>query len=289
MEFIQHIKACNNYRGAHFLPFRIDGSVVGRLRPEFAHHLRRWPAVFEFTRQGVELAESLQGFTERSAKIAEVLPQLVEQGVISHLHGEQYVATPAGREQGLALIDRAAAPYFGIRAFGQHINGYVRDGDSLKMWVARRALDRRNYPGRLDNIAAGGLPYDVSFKENLLKECWEEAGIPPELAVQARGVGTVTYNAETEKGFKPDTLYCYDLELPSDFLPECNDGEVAEFYLWPVEKVMEIVGRADEFKLNCNLVVIDFLVRHGYLGPEREDYLELVTGLHPPVLPPVDT
>lgn len=286
MDFLQHIRACNNYDAGHFLPFRIDGVVVGRLRPGFAENLRNWPSVFDVSQDGVELTAHLREFEERSAKIAEILTQLVEQGVITHLHGEQYVATAAGREQGLALIDRAAAPYFGIRAFGQHINGYVREGDSLKMWVARRALDRRNYPGRLDNIAAGGLPYGISLHENLLKECWEEAGIPPELAARARGVGTVTYSAETEKGFKPDTLYCYDLELPPEFTPESIDGEVGDFYLWPIEKVMKVVGQAGEFKLNCNLVVIDFLVRHGFLGPEREDYLDLVTGLHPPVTPP---
>jgi isopentenyldiphosphate isomerase len=286
MDFVQHIRACNNLSGTRFLPFRIDGVVVGWVRPEFADHLRNWPSVFVVSRDGVELASGLRGFEERSAKIAEVLAQLVEQGAISHLHGEQYVATAAGREQGLALIDRAAAPYFGIRAFGQHINGFVREGGAIKMWVARRAEDRRNYPGRLDNIAAGGLPYGISLHENLLKECREEAGIPSELAAQARSVGTVTYNAETEKGFKPDTLYCYDLELPPEFSPESMDGEVAGFSLWPIEKVMEVVGQADEFKLNCNLVVIDFLLRHGFLGPERGDYLELVTGLHPPVISP---
>ncbi len=289
MDFIQHIRACNNYSGSGFIPFVIDGAVVGRLRPDFAGHLRRWPSVFNVTDQGVEMAPGMEGFEERSAGIAEVLAQLVEQGVITHLHGEQYVATPGGRENGLVLIDRAAAPYFGIRAFGQHINGYVRDGDGLRMWVARRSMDRRNYPGRLDNIAAGGLPYGIGMPENLQKECWEEAGIPAGLAERARCVGTVTYNAETEKGLKPDTLYCYDLELPPDFTPRCTDGEVAEFYLWPVEKVMEFVGCADEFKLNCNLVVIDFLIRHGFLGPERGDYMELVTGLHPPVMPVIST
>ena len=39
-----------------------------------------------------------------------------------------------------------------------------------------------------------------------------------------------------------------------------------------------------EFKLNCNLVVIDFLLRHGFIGPEEEDYLELVSGLRQPLV-----
>lgn len=284
MSFLRHIRACNNLDSSHFLPFRVGRVTVGLLRPSFGEQLRQWPDIFEVGASGVGL--KLQGgFEERSAAVAGVLAVLREQGVLSHLHGEQYVATPAGRAQGMLLIDRAAAPYFGIRAFGQHLNGYVRTRAGLKMWIGRRGRDRINAPGRLDNLTAGGLPYGIGLEQNLWKECREEAGIPPELAKRATAVGAVTYNAESVKGCKPDTLYCYDLELPPDFVPHCPDGEMEEFYLLPVEEVMEIVYRGDEFKLNCNLVVIDFLIRHGYLGPEHDEYLELVTGLHPPLLP----
>jgi hypothetical protein len=68
--------------------------------------------------------------------------------------------------------------------------------------------------------------------------------------------------------------------LPADFQPECTDGEVEEFMLLPVEEVAEITRDTDDFKLNCNLVVIDFLIRHGYLTAEDMDYDLLVSGLH---------
>ena len=48
----------------------------------------------------------------------------------------------------------------------------------------------------------------------------------------------------------------------------------------PIEEVARIVRETDDFKLNCNLVIIDFLVRHGYIGPENPKYLEIVQGLH---------
>ncbi len=128
---------------------------------------------------------------------------------------------------------------------------------------------------------AGGLPADIGLGENLAKECWEEAGISSEMAAKARPVGAITYNMESGKGLKPDTLYCYDLELPGSFLPRCVDGEVAGFELLPVRDVMKIVFESDEFKLNCNLVLIDFFIRHGYLGPDHDEFHELVTGLHP--------
>lgn len=281
MSFLRHVKACNQYNKSNFIPFRIDAVRVGMLSHGFAAELVHWPDIFQVRADGVDLL--LPGLTiaERSSIVAEVLSVLVASGVIDQLHGEQYIATPGTRDQGLLLLDRAAAPYFGIRAFGQHMNGYVMDNGEMKLWLGRRSADRIHYPGRLDNLVAGGLPVDIGLRENLAKECWEEAGISGEMAAQARPVGAITYNMEEKKGLKPDTLFCYDLELPAAFLPECVDGEVAGFELVPIRDVMNIVSASDEFKLNCNLVLIDLFIRHGYLGPQHDEYHDLVTGLHP--------
>jgi 8-oxo-dGTP pyrophosphatase MutT (NUDIX family) len=259
----------------------VDGVRVGLVKHEFAYHLSQWPDIFQVRDMAVDLLLPDVNMQERSALVAEVLRELVAQGVITHLHGEQYVATTSTREKGVLWLDRAAAPYFGIRAFGQHMNGYVVDGSELKLWLGRRSDDRLHFPGKLDNMVAGGLPANIGLEENLLKECWEEAAIEGNLAAKARPVGAITYNMETVKGVKPDTLYCYDLQLPMSFQPKCNDGEVAGFELLPVKDVMQLVFEGDEFKLNCNLVVIDFFIRHGYIRPDGDDYLEIITGLHP--------
>ena len=92
-------------------------------------------------------------------------------------------------------------------------------------------------------------------------------------------MSAVTYCLEHETGIKPDCMVCYDLELPEDFEPRCVDGEVEAFELWPIEKVAETVRDTREFKFNSNLVVIDFLARHGLLDDEDPDYLDLVKGL----------
>ena len=101
------------------------------------------------------------------------------------------------------------------------------------------------------------------------------------LTRRAKPVGAVTYLGMSDKGLKPDVLFCYDLELPKDFRPQNTDGEVEEFLLLPIEDVMRRVRETDEFKLNCNLVLIDLFIRHGYLGPDHHEYHDLVTGLHP--------
>jgi 8-oxo-dGTP pyrophosphatase MutT (NUDIX family) len=279
MAYLDHVRACNRFDPSNFVPFLVDGERVGSLRLAFAQGLGSWPNVFRVMERGVELSPGLKSFEQRTAAIAEVLAELLSHGVISHLLGEPYPVTAQGPAQAVMLLDRAAAPYFGIRAFGQHVNGYVRRGDDVFLWVARRSRDRRNYPGKFDNLAAGGLPWGVSLTQNLAKEAWEEAGIPPELVRRARPVGALTYCMEMEKGLKPDTLYCYDLELPVDFEPRCTDGEVEGFALWPLARVAECVRDSEDFKRNCNLVLIDFFIRHGHIGPEHEDYIALNTGL----------
>jgi len=283
MSFLDHIRACNRWERAHFIPFRVGGDRVGLVRRNFSEHLKWFPEVFRVEREEVDWIYPLTGFEERNQAMQEVVEGLIEQGVISHLHGEKYPVTCGNRLQARMLIDRASAPYFGVRAFGQHMNGYVRDGDGLKIWVGRRSADRRVYPGHLDHLVAGGLPWGVTLRENLRKECREEAGIPGQLADQAVPVGAVTYCRDSDRGLKPDVMYCYDLELPADLEPRCLDGEVEEFYLWPVDRVLETVRDTDEFKLNCNLVIIDFLIRHGYMDQDAPDYLDIIQGLRSPL------
>jgi hypothetical protein len=50
---------------------------------------------------------------------------------------------------------------------------------------------------------------------------------------------------------------------------------VDEFYYWPMERVATTVATTNDFKWNCNLVIIDFLIRHGIYLP-RDDYYSTI-------------
>lgn len=279
MSFLDRIAACNTADITGYLPFWVDGQRVGWLRPAFAQRLADWPEYFVLDVAEVRLQDTLQGFEQRSEALAGVIHRLIERGVIGHDLGELYPVTAGDRNRPLFLMDRGAVVHFGVRAFGQHLNGYVRRENGLYMWIARRATDRRHAPGKLDNLVAGGLPYDIGLQDNLLKECEEEAGMTASLTEKAVPVGSISYLAEAEQGLKPDVMYCYDLELPEGFEPVCNDGEVESFDLMPIEEVAAIVRDSDDFKANCSLVIIDFLIRHGLLGPTDPEYTALLTGL----------
>ncbi|GAV19100.1 hypothetical protein MMIC_P0029 [Mariprofundus micogutta] len=279
MPYIDHIRALNHWQPDNFLPFVIDGQRMGYIRHAFADQLARFPECFVVTMDEVMLNPQLTGFAQRSNAVAEVLECLSKTGVVKPLMGEMFpvlaeFGTPAAMQ-----IDRAMVSQFGIRAFGQHLNGYVETGDGMMMWIARRASDRRAFPDRLDQLVAGGLPHGISLQDNLIKECHEEADMPGQLACTAKAVGSVSYCCEVEHGLRDDTLLCYDLLLPEEFMPRCNDGEVAGFELMPIEKVAAIVSETESFKPNCNLVIIDFLLRHGFIHSEHVDHQTLYNAL----------
>jgi isopentenyldiphosphate isomerase len=149
----------------------------------------------------------------------------------------------------------------------------------MHIWVPRRSYDKPTFPGELDNTVAGGQPAGISLHDNLIKECAEEAAIPRELARQAKAVSFVSYLNQSGLQLKPDLMTCFDLELPEDFTPYANDGEVHSFELWPVQRVFETVRDSTAFKYNCNLVLIDFFVRHGLLSADDPQFVTIVSGL----------
>lgn len=160
------------------------------------------------------------------------------------------------------------------------MNGFVGRGALMHMWLGRRSVNKPTSPGKLDQIVAGGKSANHTIIETLLKESYEEASIPSQIAKQAIPVGAITYCTEREGGVRRDVLYNYDLELAADFLPVGNDGEIEEFILYPINQVLELVRDTDIFKFNCSLVVIDFLIRHGYINHSEKDYLDILKGLH---------
>lgn len=166
---------------------------------------------------------------------------------------------------------------------------YVRAPDGgLKIWVPRRAPSKQTYPNMLDNSVAGGIAIGETPFTALVREAAEEASLPASLIrASARACGTVSYfhvrdgRAGGETGLlQPEVQYVYELEVGEEVELKPADGEVSEFYLWGVEEVQGALGRG-EFKPNCAVVLVDFLVKHGVLTAENEeDYLEIVARLN---------
>ena len=279
MSFLDRIAACNAHDLRGFRPFLVDGARIGWLRRSLIERLADMGDVFEIADDHVRLRPALTGFDDRSRALSEVVDALAAAGHIPARRGEDYGVRTAWSSPALFVLDRCAANSFGILSFGVHVNGYVPAADGMRMWIGKRAQDRLLAPGKYDNIVAGGHPHGLTLRENLVKECAEEAGIGRELALTARPVGALSYTMEVDQGLKRDVHFIYDLPLAPDVTPRNTDGEVESFHLWPIEEVAARVRDTDDFKFNVGPVIIDFLIRHGWLTPEEPDYLQLVMGL----------
>ncbi|CAI5957751.1 unnamed protein product, partial [Closterium sp. NIES-65] len=165
------------------------------------------------------------GAAERTEAVAGVLQRLREQGVVTGWRNELYPVGASFYAPPAFLIERAAAPLFGTKAYGVHMNGYTHlpsssSSSSLHLWVARRSPLKPTFPNQLDHLVAGGQPHGISCRDNMIKECEEEADIPRHLAERAVPVGVVSYETVTAANtLKRDVLFCYDLLLPPDFTP----------------------------------------------------------------------
>jgi hypothetical protein len=263
--------------------FRVGAKHVGWVMPDFAVALARFPHVFHVDERQVLLQPRLADFASRSAAVAEVLETLRQEGLVPGWRNEQYAVAQGFHEPPLLQMERAATVLFGTLSYCVNLCGFVGRGWGMQVWVARRAETKPIDPGLLDIIVSGGQPMGLSPWANLMKECREEAGMPEELARRAAPTGIITLLAVIAGHMRVGLQFNYDLELPEDFTPQNTDGEVSAFMRIPVGELIQNLKTSDEFSYDVALVQLDFLIRHGFLGPEDPDYLPLIENLRRPI------
>ena len=279
MALFDHIIACNTHSLRGRRPFYIADTRVGWVSDDIAERLTRWHQYFAVSKDSLAFRDNLDDVEKRSKALAEAGADLVLHQALPENRGEVCPVMEKFGDPNLLRIDRAWLESFGLVSYGVHVNGYVETTDGPELWIGVRANNRVAYPGKFDNMVAGGLPVGLSLAENVVKESGEEALVPEELAATAIPAGVVTYVKDTDHGLRRDMLFVFDLKVPTDFVPENADGEVSGFVRWPALQALRLVEETDEFKFNVNLVIIDFAIRHGLITPDRPDYAKLVHGL----------
>ena len=204
------------------------------------------------------------------------------------LHGQHSELYPIIGTKYPVAIERFARSLFGITARGAHLTVYTRTNAGIKIWVPRRSSHLFTYPNCLDTTVAGGVTAGEGPFECIVREAAEEASLSESLVQDnTRSCGVLSYigmndsRGGGEKGLvSPDLIYVYDLEVAPDVTLVPGDGEVSVFYLWNVDQVQQGLARG-AFKTNSALVMIDFLMRHGFLTPENErNYAEISSRMH---------
>ncbi|KAK4684395.1 hypothetical protein P7C73_g5786, partial [Tremellales sp. Uapishka_1] len=162
--------------------------------------------------------------------------------------------------------ERSACAVFGFATYGVHLTAYEGEGADMKIWIPRRSATKPTWPSLLDNTVGGGIPSGMKPFDSLIKECDEEASFP-------------------EAFVRKHVKYTYDMKLPLQSDPEYrkptpHDDEVESFSLLTIPQVLAALKNS-EFKPNCGLILVNFLVRHGIITVENEpNYIEISQRSH---------
>ncbi len=250
---------------ADFLPIQLIGGsavnqTIGHLNPEFISYLQeslaKDPIRFISTSP-----DQIQIALGKPRELSESLYQLAQRmrlgGFIPGWRNEDFAWLDQNGHKYFRL-ERAAFRTFGFRSMATHMNGYTK---ANTLWLGRRSETKSTDPGKLDNIAAGGITADETPWVSARRELWEEAGVPPQLADEIEPVGRIHMRRPIPgRGFHDELLFIYDLELPDHFVPTNHDGEVSGFIeISLAEAAARIL--ADEFTSDAAFVTADFILR----------------------------
>jgi 8-oxo-dGTP pyrophosphatase MutT (NUDIX family) len=259
------------------VPFCIDGQRVGSVARAHLPTLQGVDPRLQATASDVRLDAPA---AQRDALFASLNQRLHDIGLIKGWRGETYaIVDPTGMP--LALIERAAARFWGTLTLGAHANAYVADatGTPTHLWVARRSLTKATDPGMLDNLVGGGVPWGQTPFETLVREGWEEAGLDTALMRTATSGRLVEFERDVPEGLQHERIHIYDLAVAANVQPDNRDGEVESFRLWPVLDALALAA-SGQMTVDAALVTLDFALRRRLLpAPELTQLERAAAGL----------
>jgi 8-oxo-dGTP pyrophosphatase MutT (NUDIX family) len=253
------------------LPFTIAGVRVGSVLREHVELIGDLLAPREGWRLSAQAGVALDLPREaRDEALAALNQTLHAAGHIRGWRHEPYAVFDRPGAEPLAIIERAASRFWGTTTLGAHATGYVADehGHPTHLWIARRSLSKAVDPGQLDNLVGGGVPWPQSPYETLVREGWEEAGLPPARMRQAVAGRVMHLCRDIAEGLQVEWLHSHELRLPAGEVPVNQDGEVAEFMCLPVAEALERAASA-EMTTDAALVTLDFALRHALIEPDE--------------------
>jgi len=248
-----------------FLPIELIGGsagtqTIGHLNPEFIAFLQESLEKHPIPLISIgndQMSLEIARPRELSQSLYQLADTMRSAGFISGWRNEDFAWLDQNGHQFFRL-ERAAFRTFGFRSMATHINGFTQ---ANTLWLGRRSETKSTDPGKLDNIAAGGITADETPWVSARRELWEEAGIPEKIAENIQPIGRIHMRRPIAgRGFHDELLFIYDLALSEQFVPTNHDGEVSGFIeISLAEAAARIL--ADEFTSDAAFVTADFILR----------------------------
>jgi 8-oxo-dGTP pyrophosphatase MutT (NUDIX family) len=267
------LRAAAAHDAAARVPFRVNGRRVGSVARAHLHALRAARGqhpMLQVDDAGVALQAEPAAL---DAVLSTLNARLRQEGLIRAWRDEPFALFDPSDGARLATMERAAARFWGTLTLGAHANGHVDDacGRPSHLWIAQRSLSKATDPGKFDNLVGGGVPAGQSPLQALVREAWEEAGLQPAQLGALRAGSVLCVERDIAEGLQFEWLHAYDLQLPADFVPHNQDGEVAGFRCLPLHEALALAA-GDQMTVDAALVTLDFALRHALLpAPQAAD------------------
>ncbi len=240
------------------LPFYVGPHRAGSVARQHLPALCDWPDWLQLRDTAVVLA-----CDHATAALTEINAALRDRGLVRGWRFETCAITALDSGQVVAKTERAASRFWGTLTLGVHATGYVAGsgGTATHLWLATRALNKTTDPGLLDNLVGGGVPHGQTPWQALVREAWEEAGLPAAVVGAATPGRVIRLHRDVPEGRQLEDLYSFDLRLPPDLQPNNQDGEVAHFECVPVRQALALAA-SEQMTVDASLVTLDFALRH---------------------------
>ncbi|QEL57666.1 NUDIX hydrolase [Chromobacterium paludis] len=258
-----YLDKVSRFDSQQFTPLFIGSERMGYVNAQWKERLlQHESALFEENYLGVSCR--LDGsYRSISHALAQAARRWQQAGWLNGWRNENFTAF---RQDGRPYfeLERAAFRPLGLTSRAVHVNGLCRMADGeVRMWVGRRSPHKAVDPNRMDNLVGGGVAAGETLGLALQREGWEEAGITQDKLHGLQPATLLLAQRPVARGLHREWLYAYDLWLAPGEAPACQDGEVAEHVLLPLDEVEQLL-LAERFMIDAALVSMDCLCRLGY-------------------------
>lgn len=244
----------------HWLKIRFGSEIIGHIQPAYEEVIESYMKQAE-TPALARFGDHLQLENLSPFLLSQLLQDLAEYLRDNNL-------APGWRNEHFSWLDdmgherfrmeRAVFRSLGFHSRACHVNGYNAEQE---LFLGLRSNIKATDPNMLDNLAAGGISADETLQQSVVRELWEEAGVPLDIARLAQPIGHIHVRRMVEpKGLHDESLYTYDLLLPEEFEPKNMDGEVSKFIKVPYIQAADLILEG-ALTPDAAAVTADFLLR----------------------------
>lgn len=282
MSFLDKIQKFKSADTTGFVKLFVGTQCFGMTLPALAKEMATYSAVWCLRDDGLSLHPDLHDFTTRSDALDAMLRDLSARDILPHEPDySQFGGTdwfPVGG------ADRKINPLFKMRRFYTRflgvqvdcvmINGYQRDG----YWAAVRSQNVHYEQGKHDLMVAGCVLIEHTIDEEALDEGKKECGLSAKDMPFVKHVQTIQMLSHNRAGYLINEIfYIYDYDTTDRFTPYVVDEfEVDRFDLLGFDDMIKRIRNGESFRSEVMVVMIDFLLRHGYIPPEDPEYPALI-------------